>query len=127
MSAPGRSARGRAARTSGRRGEILAALLLRLKGYRIIDRCVRTPVGEIDLIVRRGQTIIFVEVKRRAGRADAFDALRADQRQRIIRASEWYLARRADLAGLDRRHDVVVIVPRRWPTHLVDAWRGDGV
>jgi putative endonuclease len=54
------------AERGGRRAESLAAWWLRLKGWRILARRVRTPVGEIDLVARRGRTIAFVEVKARA-------------------------------------------------------------
>jgi hypothetical protein len=43
----------RSAEQAGRRGEALAALFLQMKGYRIVGRRVKTPVGEIDLVVRR--------------------------------------------------------------------------
>ena len=49
----------------GRRAENIAAMFLRLKGYTILDRRCRTPFGEIDIIARRGKTIVFVEVKAR--------------------------------------------------------------
>ena len=61
----------RRAERGGRRAEALAALWLRLKGWTILARRVRTPVGEVDLIARRGRTIAFVEVKARASAADA--------------------------------------------------------
>ncbi|TIO58114.1 MAG: YraN family protein, partial [Mesorhizobium sp.] len=47
----------------GHRGEWLAALALMLKGYRILARRHRTKLGEIDLIARRGDLVLFVEVK----------------------------------------------------------------
>ena len=54
-----------AAYSLGRNAERIAALWLRLKGYRVIARGVRTALGEIDLVVRRGQVLAFVEVKAR--------------------------------------------------------------
>jgi putative endonuclease len=59
-------ARRRLAWRFGRLAESLCAWRLRLAGYRVIARDVRTPRGEIDLIVRRGQVLAFVEVKARA-------------------------------------------------------------
>jgi len=51
--------------------ETLAALLFRLKGYRIVASRYRTPVGEIDLVALKGKRLAFVEVKRRKTQADA--------------------------------------------------------
>ncbi len=114
----------RRAERHGRRSETLAAWLLRLKFYRILGRRVRTPLGEIDLIARAPSGIVcFVEVKARADRAQAADALQARQRARIARAAELYLAGRPGLAGKGARFDVVSIVPGRLPRHLRDAWR----
>lgn len=107
----------------GRWAERGAALYLRLKGYRILGRGVRTPVGEIDLIVRRGQVLALVEVKARTNRAAALGAVGARQRRRIERAAEAFLQRRPDLAALDLRFDVVAVAPWRWPRHVVGAWR----
>src|SRR4051812_32106166 len=95
------------------------------KGFRILARGMRTPVGEIDLIARRGSLVLFVEVKARAELAAAYDALRPAQRARIIRAASWYLTGRPDLAACDLRYDVVVIGGWGLPKHLVDAWRAE--
>lgn len=111
------------AERQGRRAETWAAWLLRLKGYRILDRRWRGRGGEIDLVARRGGVLAFVEVKLRedAGRA----ALAATGRgpARIIRAASEYLAGRPALAGLDLRFDLVLASPGRLPRHLPDAWR----
>ena len=107
----------------GRWAETAAALLLRLKGYRIIARDLRTPVGEIDLVARRGRVLVLVEVKARGDEAVALGALRAAQRHRIIRAGAWLIARRPELCGLDLRCDVVIVTGFRLPRHLADAWQ----
>ncbi len=109
----------------GRRAERLAAWWLRLKGYRILARDFRVPAGEIDLIVRRGRTLALVEVKARAELDQAWDALGPRQRRRIARAGEAFLQRRPDLAGMDRRFDVVLMAPGRRPRHIADAWQLD--
>lgn len=117
------TARRRAAEARGRRGEALAAWWLRLKGYRILARDYRTPVGEIDLVARRGRVLAMVEVKRREGTAAALEAISPRQQARIARAAEAFLQRHRALAGLDLRFDSVLIVPGRPPRHLPDAWR----
>lgn len=115
-----------AAERRGRWAEALAAWRLRLAGYRVVARNVRTPVGEIDLIVRRGRVLAFVEVKVRASLADAALAIRPGQQARIHNAAAAFLARRPDVAALDLRFDAVLVVAGRWPRHLPDAWRDSG-
>jgi putative endonuclease len=113
----------RAAERGGRRAEALAALWLQLKGWTILARRARTPVGEVDLVARRGGTLIFVEVKARATAADAEYAL-DDFRLRRVAAAAQALAARYARAGDTLRIDAVFIAPRRWPRHVPDIWRG---
>jgi putative endonuclease len=119
-------ARRRRAQRRGQRAELLCLWHLRLRGYRLVARRYRVPSGEIDLIVRRGRVLAAVEVKARDDDAAAGAAVLARQRRRIARALEHFLASRPDLAGLDPRFDVMLVVPRRLPRHLADAWRIDG-
>lgn len=112
-----------AAETFGRRGETLAAWLLRLNGYRIRATRVKTPVGEIDLVAERFGTTVFVEVKSRMAAGSDLDALSAVNQQRIVRAAEYYVARHPHLAARTLRFDVILLVPRAWPRHIVDAFR----
>ncbi|MCE9648128.1 MAG: YraN family protein [Parvibaculum sp.] len=120
---PVRTARGRAAHASGLRAETLAALLLRLKLYRIVGRRVKTRLGEIDLIARRGRTLVFVEVKARGDHALAADALQFHQRGRLARAAALFAAARPEFSGFDMRFDVILVTPRHLPRHLADAWQ----
>ena len=120
------AARRRRAQRRGRLAELLCLWHLRLRGYRIVARRFRVPSGEIDLIARRGRVLAAVEVKARGDDAAAGAAVQARQRRRIARALEHFLASRPDLAGLDARFDVMLVVPRRLPRHLADAWRIDG-
>ena len=111
------------AERGGRRAETLAAWWLRLKGWRIIARRARTPVGEIDLIARRGRTLAFVEVKARASDDEAGLALDDYRLRRVARAAEALAprhARRDDTI----RIDAIFIVPGRWPRHVENVWRG---
>lgn len=119
-----RVARGAAARTSGRRGEWLAALLLMAKGYRILGFRLRTPQGEIDILAQRGRTLAVVEVKRRTSLMAALEAVTHEQRQRLRRAGETLAARRPQLAGAAVRLDLVALAPGRFPVHIPDAWKG---
>lgn len=114
----------RRAERAGRRAEKLALWYLRCKGYSIVKARYKTPVGEIDIIARRGQQIVIVEVKHRT-RTDAgglADALGAVNTRRIVRATEWFRAHQPAYAGFDFRFDVIAIAPGRWPHHLVNAF-----
>ena len=115
----------RAAEAHGRRAERLAAAWLRLKGYRILARRVRLPVGEIDLIGRRGRTVAFVEVKARRTRLAGEQAVPDAGWWRINRAAESWMARQPALGDLDWRFDLVIILPASLPIHLRDRWRPD--
>ena len=115
--------RRQAAEARGRRAETVAALLLRLKGYRILERRFRVSAGEIDLVARRGGLVVFVEVKARDTHAAAAESISPRQQQRISDAAAAWLARHAALADCDTRFDAVFVMPRRWPQHLVDCWR----
>lgn len=111
------------AERGGRRGEAVAALWLQLKGWRILARRARTPVGEVDLVARRGRMVAFVEVKARASEAEAGMALDHYRLRRVAAAAE-ALAPRYVRAGDDLRIDAIFIVPRRLPRHLANVWHG---
>jgi putative endonuclease len=118
-----RAARGAQARRRGRRAELLASWLLRLKGYRILARGLRSSLGEIDIVARRGTTIAFVEVKARIDHEAAAAALRQAQRQRISRAASLFLARHDALNALEIRFDAILLGRSGLPRHVPDAWR----
>ena len=120
-----RKERGLAARRSGRRGEVVSALWLMAKGYRILGFRLKTPQGEIDLLAQKGEVLAVVEVKLRASLETALDAVGSRQRQRLRRAAESLAARRPALAGAAIRLDLMALAPGRWPRHIPDAWRGD--
>jgi putative endonuclease len=107
---------------AGRRGEFWAELFLRAQFYRVLARRVKTPVGEIDLIVQRGSYTVFVEVKARAFSHQEYDALMAVNRRRIENAAQMWLMRRPELAAGDLRFDVIFLAPFAWPRHIVNAF-----
>ncbi|MEQ8246802.1 MAG: YraN family protein [Alphaproteobacteria bacterium] len=110
------------AETLGRRAETVAVWLLRLKGYGILARRERTPAGEIDIVARRGRTLVAIEVKARRGPVPLRDLIGEGQWRRIERALEMYAGRRR-LGHLRLRFDMVFLCPGRWPHHVADAWR----
>lgn len=113
----------RRAERGGRRAEAIAALWLQLKGWSILGRRVRTPVGEVDLVARRGRTLAFVEVKARATREEAERSLDEWRLRRVAAAAE-ALAYRYSRPGDTIRIDAMFIVPRRLPRHMPHVWHG---
>ena len=121
---PSKSEDGRARRGRGRRAELIALLSLMVRGYRPVARNLKTPVGEIDLIMRRGSVLAVIEVKTRGSYTHAAEAILPQQQARIRRATEWLLAGRPDLAALTIRFDAVLVLPATWPKHLKGAYLG---
>jgi len=122
----------RKAEARGRRAEGAAALYLRLKGFRILARRAKTPVGEIDIVAMKSNVVAFVEVKARQRRDEAAWAVTPQQARRIARAAHYWLGGHPTLASHDCRFDIVIVSPYQMPLHLPDAFqdepgRGDGV
>ena len=109
------------AEKAGRRAEKLCEFWLRLKGYRILAIRHKSPVGEIDIIARRGNVMVAVEVKNRTDRATALHAITPRQQNRIARALEAFAGRINHKGYL--RFDLMVVEGRFKITHLKDAWR----
>jgi putative endonuclease len=107
----------RGAERGGRRAERFAAWWLRLQGWRILALRARTPVGEVDLIARRGRTLAFIEVKARATSADSDLALDDWRLRRVVRAAEALLPRYMQ-DGDVARIDAMFITPWRLPRWL---------
>ena len=126
---PRRENRKIAAEQRGHRGEALAALLLRLKGHRILGRRVKTHAGEIDLVsLPVFGPVCFVEVKARAIGRDAAEAVAPAQRTRIARAASLYLASRPVLAKRGARFDIIAVPMGEkigFPRHFKDVWRAE--
>lgn len=113
-----------AAERRGRRAERIAALWLRLKGYRILGERVRTPAGEIDIVARRGRMLAFVEVKARDDDMGASAALEAPRMARVARAANLLLGRY--MAGCEgARIDALVVSRGRLPRHIEGVVDGD--
>ena len=114
----------RKAERRGRIGESVAALWLNLQGWSIVARRLRTPVGEVDLVARRGRTTLFVEVKTRATRADRDWAIDHYRLSRVAAAAQMLAARYAK-PGDDLRIDVILLAPWSLPRHIRNAWMGE--
>ena len=107
---------------TGLSAESRAAAYLIAKGYRIVARRFRSGVGEIDIIARRRNVIVFVEVKARAKLDDAAYAVTPLQQARIIAAAEAWIASHPEHANSDFRFDAVLVAPGRLPRHLPAAF-----
>ncbi|BAU89125.1 hypothetical protein MPPM_0520 [Methylorubrum populi] len=124
---PDPEARRRATYGRGLSAETWALLALMLKGYRPLARRFAASGGEIDLIVRRGRTVAFVEVKARRTLDSATIAIDARKRARLSRAARAWLARHPLPAEATLRADAVFVAPRRWPRHLPNAFEIEGL
>jgi len=117
-------------RTLGEFGENAAAQFLRCKGYRIIARNYSCKFGELDIIARKGDYIVFVEVKLRknADFAEAREFVTAAKQRRIISTAALWLAQNE--SDLQPRFDVIeVYAPEGKKTifpkinHIIDAFQ----
>lgn len=95
-----------------------------LKGYRIVARRYRTKLGEIDLIARRGDLVLIVEVKARPTLVAAMQAVACSSERRIEGAADLWLSRQPDYGQLSVRFDMVAVMPRRWPVHVENVFYG---
>lgn len=115
--------RRQAAERRGRQAERVAGWWLRLKGWKIVGRRLRTPAGEVDLVARKDAMLAFIEVKARGSAAELDRAIDERRLARVAAAAEilWH-----DLAqpGDDMRIDVILLAPGRPPRHLANVWHG---
>jgi putative endonuclease len=98
-------------RGSGQRAERRAYWHYRLRGYRVLGTNVWSAGYELDLIVRRGRRVVFVEVKSKAGRrfGRPEEMVDARKQRRLYRAAETWLARHRECRGLRVGFDVVAV------------------
>jgi putative endonuclease len=117
-------------RQYGQEGERLAETYLKGRGLKVVARGYSAPVGEIDLIMRDQETVVFIEVKTRHSRdfADPQESVNAGKQRKMRRCAEWFLR---DRNWTDRpcRFDVVAIVlpddGEAEIDHFPDAFRPD--
>ena len=111
-----------AAFRTGLSAESRAATLLVAKGFRIIARRWRSPVGEIDIVARRRSLLVFVEVKARNDLDDAAESVTVRQRSRIAAAAEAWLATYPDPSVTEMRFDAILVAPGKMPRHIQAAF-----
>jgi len=112
----------------GRRAEWIAAASMMMRGYRILFVRYKTPVGEIDLIAKRGRRIAFIEVKRRKTLDEALRSITPKLQHRVHHAAALWLRRHAPQFTGDTGFDVVALVPVSplalpRPHYLKDAFK----
>ena len=117
---------GKKAREDGYKAENLAVFLLRLKGYKILERNFKPPrgsgAGEIDIIAYKQNVIIFIEVKKRTSLDTAAEAVNKNVQDRRIRGAEYFLMLHPEFSDKEMRFDVILISPNRWPEHIQNAF-----
>ena len=115
----------RSAHVQGVLGEVRAEQFLCEKGYEILERNFKAPGAEIDLVVRDGRTIVFVEVKVRSGRfAAGREAVTVAKQRRICKGALHYMMKNG-LMNRQARFDVIEIQDGR-VTHIVNAFPYQG-
>lgn len=102
--------------------ESRAAALLIAKGFRILARRWKSPAGEIDIVARRRQLLVFVEVKARADLDQAAESVTLRQRRRIAAAADAWLAINGMDGFRDIRFDAVLVAPGKLPRHIAGAF-----
>lgn len=116
--------RRRRAESRGRRAEQMAAAAYLLRGYQVLGMRFRTRGGEVDLVVRKGRLVAFVEVKMRADAGEAILAVTPANRRRVECAAAVFLARRPQLADFSVRYDIAAVSGLS-VSLLRDAWRAN--
>ncbi|MEM7618251.1 MAG: YraN family protein [Pseudomonadota bacterium] len=102
--------------------ENIAKIYLVLKGYRILHSRFKSPVGEIDIIAKKQNSIIFIEVKARQTQSQALESITYKMRQRIERAAMLYCSKH-DLTDTQMRFDLISVIPPLKIHHLDNAWQ----
>ena len=115
----------RRAERKGRTAELIAALFLILKGYRPVAWRVKTPRGEIDLIMRCRSHIVFVEVKTRHDLDSALFSVTNSKARRTCHAARIWLGRNARVLDADYRFDILLVAAYHWPRHIKNAYGAD--
>jgi putative endonuclease len=111
-----------AAFRTGLSAESRAAAYLIAKGFRIVARRFRSPVGEVDIVARRRRLLVFVEVKARSSLDAAAESLAQRQQRRIAAAAAAWLAAHPEDVASDIRFDAVLVAPGKLPRHIPAAF-----
>ena len=117
---------GKHARIDGYKAENFAALFLKLKGYKILERNFKPPkgtgAGEIDIIAEKHNTIIFIEVKKRKSLSSAAEAVNEQVQSRRIKGAQYFLMTHPALINKEMRFDVILLSSGHFPEHIKNAF-----
>ena len=112
---------------NGHFAEKIALWFLRLKGYHLVEMNYTTGrgtgAGEIDLIMTRGKTLVFVEVKKRQNLITSAEAITRKNRQRVRKGAEAFLQKHPRYQSYAIRFDAVLFENNFWPHHISNAWQ----
>ena len=103
-------------------GEIKALFYIMLKGYIPLRWRYKTKHGEIDLIAKKKNMLIFIEVKTRPTIALGYDSISALQKERIENAARFFVRKHKKYLSYGLRFDGIVITPKKWPVHMINLW-----
>jgi len=106
----------------GKSAEAGAAAYLIARGYAIAAMRFKSRVGEVDLVARRGEELVFIEVKARARLDDAALSVTPRQQRRIVAAAEAWLADHPDDGVRDIRFDVILVAHNGRTQHIMAAF-----
>ena len=112
----------RRAERKGRAAELIAALFLMGKGYRPLAWRVKTGRGEIDLVMKFGRDIVFVEVKTRSDLDAALFSITGHKTKRTVDAARIWLSHNTRLLDFNCRFDILVLAAYHWPRHIKSAY-----
>ena len=110
---------------TGLYAEAAAAMMLRVKGYKILAKRYKTSFGEIDLVAAKKDWLIFVEVKARAKQRKAREAVSRKSQSRIANAAKIFLAEHPLYMNANMRFDVVTVAPGQFPRHHENMWQNE--
>ena len=112
--------------SKGHFAEKVACFYLMMKGWWpvrlnfVVGR--GTGAGEVDLIMKRGKTLIFVEVKYRPTLVQAMEAISIQNQVRVAKTSAVFLQKNPNYQKCQVRYDALLLAPGRWPRHIPNAW-----
>ena len=117
--------RGRYAHARGIDAEAAACIALEHDGWAVLERRLRTPAGEIDIVAQRHGLLAIVEVKARPTLATAAAALSPRQRARLLAAAEIVLAAHPTWGAAGVRFDLLVVDAAGQVRRIADAFRAE--
>jgi putative endonuclease len=105
-------------------GEFIAVIFLRIKFYSILKTRYKNNFGEIDIICKKGKSLIAVEVKTRNKNFEIGEIITENQKRRVVNSMANFVSKNQKYVDYNVRFDVIAIRPFRIPLHLQNCWEG---